>query len=273
LDDLRSDVRGLICPFTGSRDPQHPWRAYWAVCSTGMDNHPVYDYSEGQVIEYKGNYYLPIRDLLLNSTLAAGANAMRRIAEMLGMTEEEAFFRNEFTRLKNLIYEYMWDDRSGLFYPITLKGDKIRIKTVQAFVPMFAGIVGRDDAEELINNLISEKEFWGTYGVPTIAFSDEKFMSPQPPWMHSRDPFYWRGPIWPPTTYFVFRGLLNYGKRDLAEELVNKWISLLEKAGGFFEYYYHTGTPGASNLSDFSWTAAVTIAMLVEIGYVDLSKA
>jgi len=266
--DLGEDLGALVSPFTGSRDPSHPWRAYWAACSSGMDNHPVYDYSEGRVIEHRGNYYLPIKDLMLSSSLAAGAGYMMKAARMLGMPQEETFFRREHERLKRLINEYMWDDSSSFYYPITLEGDKIKVKTIQAFIPLYAEVASRGDAEELINHLVSKDEFWGTYGVPSIAFNDKKFMTPQPSCMHARDPYYWRGPIWAPTTYLVFRGLLNYGKKDLAKELVDKWISLLARVGDFVEYYYPTGEPGATNLSGFSWTAAVTIAMLVEIGYV-----
>jgi neutral trehalase len=91
-------------------------------------------------------------------------------------------------------------------------------------------------------------------------------MSPQPEWLFSRDPYYWRGPIWAPTTYLMFRGLQNYGFTKKAEEIVYKWVSLIRDAGDFYEYYFNDGRPGKTKLSSFGWTATVTIKLLVDSG-------
>ena len=118
----------------------------------------------------------------------------------------------------------MWDDKDGFYYSLLFNGKKIRVKSVQAFTALFAEVPEKDMADRLLDCLEDEHEFNGKYGVPTISFSDEKYMSPQPEWFFSRDPYYWRGPIWAPTTYLVFRGLQNYGFTKKAEEIVYKWL-------------------------------------------------
>lgn len=270
--DVLGSIRGLVSPFTGTRIHGHPMTAYWAICSTGMDNHPVYDFTNGYVIERDKFYYLPVEDLLLNPILASGANALSLLASRLNLEGEREYFEEEYKKKAELINTYLWDEEEGIYYPVNWDGDKIRVKTIQAFSTLFAKVADKERAERIVEHLKSSEEFWGEFGVPSIAFNDEKYMTPQPTWMYSRDPYYWRGPIWAPTLYLTFKGLLNYGYERLAEELAFKWIKLLSNTGIFAEYYFTDGRPGATNLSDFSWTAAVTISMLVELRFISRKR-
>lgn len=258
--------KGFISPFTGTRNPQSPMLAYWAVCSTGMDNHAVYDVTEGKVLSVQGYYYVPVLDVFLSSMIAAFSKYLSLIARELNLRDEARFFEEEYRSMKERINEYMWDDKDGFYYSLLFNGEKIRVKSVQAFTALFAEVPEKDMADRLLDYLEDEHEFNGKYGVPTISFSDEKYMSPQPEWLFSRDPYYWRGPIWAPTTYLVFRGLQNYGFIKKAEEIVYKWVSLIRDAGDFYEYYFNDGRPGETKLSSFGWTAAVTIKLLVDSG-------
>lgn len=258
--------KGMISPFTGTRNVESPMLAFWAVCSTGMDNHAVYDITNGSVLSIQDYYYVPVLDVFLSSIMAATSKHLSIIARELSLKDEAQFFEGEFRDMKERINEYMWDDKEGFYYSLLLDGKKIEVKSIQAFTTLFAEIPEKSMADRLLDYLEDEREFNGEYGIPTISFSDEKYMSPQPEWMFSRDPYYWRGPIWAPTTYLVFRGLRNYGFVKKAEKIVYKWILLIKKAGGFYEYYYNDGRPGATNLSNFGWTAAVTIKLLVDGG-------
>jgi len=260
--------KGLIAPFTGTRDPQNPMLAYWAVCSTGMDNHATYDLVNGKVLNIQGYHYIPVLDVFLSSVLAASSKYLSIMARVLNLKEDSLLFEEEYRNMKERINEHMWDVEDSFYYSLMLDGKKIKTRSVQAFVTLFAEIPDKSMAYKLVEYLEEEQEFNGEYGVPTISFSDEKFMTPQPKWMFSRDPYYWRGPIWAPTTYLVFKGLRNYGYLKNAEEIVSKWISLIREAGGFYEYYYTDGSPGGTKLNDFGWTAAVTIKLLVDSNFV-----
>lgn len=267
--DPAESIEGLVSPFTGAR-AYSPKIAYWAVCSTGMDNHAVYDFTNGKTLPRDGYHYLAIEDLLLNSALAAGAEALAEIASTLKLKDDAKHFQQGFLTKALLINKFMWDENEGFYYPIDWKGNKIRVKSAQAFAPLFAKIPEPKDALRLIAHLASPAEFWGRYGVPSIAFNDENYMSQQPYWLYSRDPYYWRGPIWPPMACLAFKGLLNYGQRDLARQLSIKWLNLIDQANVFAEYYYEDGSPGLTNLSDFSWTAATTIFLSIEADLVSL---
>lgn len=267
-DPLRT---GFISPFTGTRAGVDSRAAYWAVCSTGMDNHPVYDFADGTAIEVKGLFYIPVKDLLLTSSLALAARALAEMARLLNYSDDEAAFKHEYQLLSERMKQELWDDKEGFFFPVDWKGYQVRVKTVQAFTTLIAGIPDGDQRKSLVHHLTAPEEFWGTFGIPSVAFDDKKYMTPQPGWYYSRDPYYWRGPIWAPTTYIVFRGLLDNGYVRLAVDLAQRWLSLVV-SGEFPEYFYADGRPGASGLSNFGWTASVTISMLVESGLLDVSK-
>jgi len=260
----QGNFQGFIAPFTGTRTPQSNMLAYWAVCSTGMDNHAVYDPTNGQTININGYYYLPVLDVFLSSIMASAAKSLSKIAFALNIKEDRRFFEEEYKDMKMRVNLYMWEDKDSFYYSLLLNGEKIKTRSIQAFTTLFAEIPENDMASGLINYLEDNREFKGEFGIPTISFSDKKYMTPQPEWLYSRDPYYWRGPIWAPTTYLVFRGLQNYGLTKKAEEIVYKWLSLIMRAGGFYEYYYNDGSPGRTHLDNFGWTAAVTIKLLFD---------
>lgn len=257
-----------LSPFTGARDedPEKPYHlAYWAVCSTGMDNHPTYDVAEGRTAKVGEYYYIEVLDPFLTGALAASAKAMSRVAESLGLGGERAFFESEHERLSAVVEELFWDGEDGFYYPRTWSGETVKVKSVQALTLMYAEAVEPSRASKLVEHLTNPREFWGEKGVPTVSFDDPKYMSEEPDWLFSLDPYYWRGPIWPPTTALVFIGLKKYGYRGLARELARKWISLVAEQGDFAEYYYADGSPGATRRLNFSWTAAVTVFLAREL--------
>jgi putative isomerase len=270
--DPSGSIKGLVSPFSGAR-ATNTKLGYYATCSTGMDNHPVYDFTKGQTIARGDYYFLPVEDVFLSGVLAADAKALSEMAEKIGLNDDLRYFEREFSEKTSVINKYLWSDEEGFYYPVDWQGNRIRVKTAQAFTPLFAGIPGFSKASRLIAHLTSPKEFWGRHGIPTISFDDRKYMTCQEPWTFSSDPYYWRGPIWAPTTCLVFIGLLNLGRRDLAEELTAKWLNLIEDTKIFPEYFYENGKPeNVRNLENFGWTAAVTIFMSVNTGLVSADE-
>jgi neutral trehalase len=277
--DPQNSIPGLVAPFSGARlttrilssltatmgvrRERFAGPAVLAICSTGMDNHPTYDFAEGRTVKIDHFYYLTIEDLLLNSALVAGAEALSELARALGKREEAKKFGIEHERRAELMNQYMWSEEESFYFPVQWSGVKVKVKSIQALATLWAGIPERRKASKLINHLSSPREFWGRYGIPTVAFDDPKHLTPQPVWMRSKDPYYWRGTIWAPTTMLAFEGLRRYGRKDLARRLALKWMELVDKSG-FAEYFYPEGRPGRANPEDFGWTAAATIYLARE---------
>jgi glycogen debranching enzyme len=278
--DPANSIPGLVAPFSGVRlttralssltggirirRERFAGPAVLAICSTGMDNHPTYDFADGRTVRIDRFHYLTLEDLLLNSALVAGAEALGELANILGRKEEAKKFEEKRKRRAELVNQNMWSEEEGFYFPIQWSGVKVRVKSVQAFATLWAGIPDGKRASRLVDHLSSPREFWGRYGIPTVAFDDPKHLTPQPAWMRSKDPYYWRGTIWAPTTVLAFEGLRRYGRKDLARRLALKWMELVGKSG-FAEYFYPEGRPGRANPEDFGWTAATTIYLAREI--------
>ena len=72
---------------------------------------------------------------------------------------------------------------------------------------------------------------------------------------------YWRGPVWVNVNWFFIRGLEHAGLLAEANELRRMTLELVGRSG-FFEYYDpRSGEP--LGVSDFSWSAALTLDLLL----------
>jgi putative isomerase len=73
----------------------------------------------------------------------------------------------------------------------------------------------------------------------------------------SGNPSSWQGGVWILSNYFVFKALLKYGYNDLAKELAQKTVKLLDKDlkenGAFHEYYNPETGEGLFNKGFSSW--------------------
>ena len=73
---------------------------------------------------------------------------------------------------------------------------------------------------------------------------------------------YWRGPIWVNINWMIYKGLLDYGFKELAGKIRLNIFRLVEQLG-FWEYFYPLDKRGLGS-DRFSWTAALLIDLLCE---------
>jgi len=252
----------LLSPFSGSRDTN--CLAFKAICSTGMDNHPIYDFCEGKTFRIGSNHYVPVFDLVLSSTYAMALESLISLATEVGMSNALKGLREELEEIRRDFNEYLWSEEDSFYFPLTWQGDRVKVKSLQAALSLAAGIPDSGKAKKLVKVL--EEEFLCDYGLLSVSKEDPKFLTPQPSWLKSEDPYYWRGTIWAPLIVLCFIGLVRYGYKDLAEEIAKRFLKAVSKSG-FSEYFTPEGGAGASNLEGFSWTAAATIFLVREIGH------
>ena len=70
----------------------------------------------------------------------------------------------------------------------------------------------------MVKVLIDKRLLWTKNPISTIAQTDKMFSTDM-----------WRGGVWLNLNYFVIKGLMNYGYNELAEELKNKTIEMVNK--------------------------------------------
>ena len=199
--------------------------------------------------------------MLLNGFMAAELSAAALIAGKLGRAEEEGRYRGAASALAAAVTAECWDQRDGFFYSVDVdittraydwfhkglgvfwKTLPLKVRTWPGFLPLWNRTATTAQAARLATHAADEATFWAPFGVTTLA-RDEKMFSLQP----TINPSNWLGPIWVVSNYIVFRGLLNYGHRDLAAELCARTLALLgadlEKTGTLHEFYNpFTGEP------------------------------
>lgn len=66
---------------------------------------------------------------------------------------------------------------------------------------------------------------------------------------------FWRGPSWIAINWFIFKGLLNYGLTDVAYDILEDSVELLEGAG--FREFFDPDTGEGLGADDFTWGALV----------------
>lgn len=239
---------------TGRRKPDAVHGLYWSnALGSGMDNTPRngsgwVDMSAQMVIQY---------------------NDLAAMCEQLGEREKAETFREHADAIAEKINRWMWNEEDGLYYDVDDRGNQIKWKTVACFWPMLAGITSEQQEVRLIANLKDPETFWRKNGFPSLA-ADQKLYEPTGG--------YWRGGVWPPTTYAIIRGLTERGHEGFALEATRRHLDAMyrvyKKTGTVWELYApdmdrqgsgHTGSREHEARPDFvGWTGCGPIALLIE---------
>ncbi len=231
----------------------------------GMDNDPA----------CFGRPGFSTASVFLNAFMVAELRAMAGLCRLWKDEPAAAGWEAKALRLSESIRAECWDPRDGFFYSVdvdirTRRYDwfhvglgvfwntlPIKIRAWTGFLPLATGLASGAEAESLARvHSCDTSTFCAPFGVTTLAM-DERMFDLRP----STNPSNWLGPIWTVASYCVFRGLMNYGYRDEAEQLFRKTLDLLsgdlEKTGTLHEYYNpFTGDP-VMNAGFINWNILV----------------
>lgn len=170
------------------------------------------------------------------------ARSLAKMADILGNKEDAKRWIRFADSTSTLVNERMWDEASGFYYSINKKDHSFQFLTrdlkrqeIIAFLTLWAGVAPRERAERLLQALTDTTRFWRRYGVPTLSASDAWY-SPNVDYCCK-----WNGPVWLLWDYMVYRGLRDYGYNELATQLSQKMVDVvnvqLKKNHNFWESY------------------------------------
>ena len=186
-----------------------------------------------------------IKSVKATSFYADSIECMAEIAGILGYRK----LSREYSKKRTTVIAAMkssFRQKDGLYHSITNKRKIITYKTNSLFAPMFAGATTKQEAKMLVEeHLLNEKEFWTNYPIPTVAANEKKFSAKG----------YWRGPMWININWMLHRGLLRYGFKDTADELLEKTMAAIKKSG--FREYYNPLTGEGLGAKQFGWSTLV----------------
>jgi len=204
-----------------------------------------------------GAWYGNIEGVDQTCFLAISERAMIEMCQRTGRVKMMKKYQRRLDKRTKAIRAKMWDPETKFFYSLDRDTDKkIRIRTIQGFLALTAGLASDEQAAELVKQLTDPSLFWSKYPVTTSAMDEPTF----------KPDGFWRGDMWPPTNYLVAMGLNRYGYHDVAIEIANKMQELVEKYDGHaFERY--NGVAGtALGVKDYCW-GVVTWSIAVNTIY------
>ena len=194
-----------------------------------------------------------VQDILFNAILFRADEDLRALALDLGQPTDEIDGWLKDMRLN--FNARFWDESMGLYYDYDMRtGKPIRVNTASTFLPMFAGLPSKIQAQRLVEeHLLNTNEYAPAGEVRHWVTTTAKT---EPTWEPRR---YWRGPVWIIMNWLLMEGLRRYGYDDLAEVIRQDTLGLIE-AAGFREYYDARDGSGCGS-TDFSWSAALALEL------------
>ena len=147
--------------------------------------------------------------------LIMGERSLARLAEIAGDQQMAARCKRRMEKGVKGMRDHMWDEQAGTFLSVrrdTL--EKIPVATIGSWIPLVAGVPTEAMARQMAEVLASSA--WMTpLPVPTVDRTDKRWKSNA----------FWRGDVWPPTSYLTALGLAKYGEDELAATICDKMAS------------------------------------------------
>ena len=124
---------------------------------------------------------------------------------------------------KKLIVKYLWNEEDGIFYDYDIITKKqIHFVSATSLLPLWAEIADRDQAERMISKTLPKLICLGG-----LAGSTEDARGQISKHRPARQWDYPNG--WAPHQMMIWKGLLNYGYTEKAQELIYRWIWMITK--------------------------------------------
>ncbi|MCM8764843.1 MAG: hypothetical protein NC830_05770, partial [Candidatus Omnitrophica bacterium] len=231
---------------------------------SGMDNSPRFDAIK------PGEIFAAID---LNCFAINEMEQLSQTAWILGKKEEANIWKSIANEKKIMVNKFLWDKKDCFYYDRKRNGGFVRIKTIASFTPLFAGVAETEKARKLIEKLKSKDLFWTNMPVASVAKNEKTF---------SKD--MWRGGTWLNYNFMIYEGLMRYGFKKYAKQLILRTKKAVEdwylKKGSIFEFYDPDNQVAPRELprkdwlgkkgwtraiADYQWSAAIYAAILNEL--------
>lgn len=147
--------------------------------------------------------------------------------------------------------EKLYDESTSQYYSRDFITHKlIKEPSIGTFMPLYAGTISKERASKLVDILKDHKKYWLHHPIPSVPLDSPFFDSDR----------YWQGPSWINTNWLIIDGLNRYGYTELADEIKNRSIAMVDNSGPY-EYFDPLNGKGIG-ADNFSWTAALTIDLI-----------
>lgn len=182
-----------------------------------------------------------MKDLALNCVYSSGWRVLSELAAAIGDKETADYCASEAKRSSAAIQSKMWSDEQQRFQSMYTDWDGLDkhsiANTVQNLFPLLLDDLPPDRVAAIVSELKDTNKFAAPYSIPTVAMDDPQFCAD-----FDAD-LMWRGPVWGFTNWFLLEGLGLHDETTLQEEILRKWVALVDKSGIYEMYNPLTGEP------------------------------
>ena len=203
-----------------------------------------------------------VKPIDLNAIRAADIDALAEIARIIGKPETEFhFLKQKAARIREAIRQKMIEikDDRVLAYDLAYGSLKSNLRGSAAkFLLLFGNCVSNQEAEFLVEELFEPDGCFHTpYMISSTATDDPAFNAGE----------YWRGNVWLPVNWLIFKGLYNYGFFQKMKDLAQNSIMLVGE-NGFYEFYNPLNGQRGKNLDvdcpqNQSWSTIILDMMMI----------
>jgi alpha,alpha-trehalase len=139
---------------------------------------------------------------------------LAKASRLKGDKQAAEYFRILANSRKEMIREYLWDQEQGYFMDFDFNRAELTDElTLAGAFPMFFGLANREQAEG-IKNMLMETFLKDGGLVTTLKNSGQQWDAPNG---------------WAPLQWMAVKGLLLYGFKDEAKEIMQRWLALNER--------------------------------------------
>ncbi len=172
-------------------------------------------------------------DVMFNTIYADGLRRLGPLCRAAGYPEAETReFEDRATRVRLALETKCWDEKAGVFWDLAgWREEPARTLTFSSLFPLvLADLDPRKAARVIDEHLLNEREFWLPYPIPSTAASEPSFDTG---WLTKTT---WRGPTWVAINWYLYWGLREHGRADVASELARRTLEMVER-GGMREFF------------------------------------
>ena len=242
--------------------------------SSGMDDYPA------QVAMMKQNIRDTSSPVITTAQVIRFAKILSILAHKLGKEDNVKEYSEDIEKLTLALNNYSWDDESGYYSYVlhnsnyeptgkftTPEGENLN-KGLDGIYPIVAGICNENQREKIISHITNDKEMHSPYGISAVDMTASYY----------KVNGYWNGNIWFPHQWFIFKSMLDLGRKDIARDIAHMALDIWKRevdasyytfemvntvtgCGGWFHNFGGLSTP--INL----WTKAYYTPGTVNVGF------
>lgn len=186
--------------------------------------------------------HFSVESIDFNAIRAADLEALAFMAAELGHAADAKRWRIKAWVVQRAVSHRLL--QQSAFDLAGLQEAPLGVESAAPFIALFGGCATLAQARGLVHRL-REQRFWPTFPVPTTPTTSSAY-APD---------VYWRGNVWLPVNWLIYRGLRRYGYRPLARELAERSLCLVADHG-FWEYY-NPDTGQVQGPQNQSWSTLV----------------